>query len=383
MNLTRKKILITGATGFIGGRLIEELMLNHDVEIRTLVRDFKTASRIARFNIKMVASDLSEIKPIELACKDCDIVINCAHDFSSSIAENTQRIENLISVTANHGARLVHLSTIDVYGWPDVEEIKETTHQNTNRNKYAETKYKIEETIHRSQIKDNLSSVILQPTIVYGPYSLPWTISPVTQLKNGKVVLPNDGKGISNTLYVDDLVQAIILSCTNDKALGETFLISGQPVTWKEFYSAYENVLGISSTMFMDSEVIHNHINSYYKPAINEISLFFKAIKDPNLHDKLANAPLTNLLYKPFIKYIPSNIKEKIRSMLFSNSYSNNTHFQEKELIYPNDWSLRLYNSQARVNIDKAQNMLGYTPNFSFKKGMKLTSEYIEWANLN
>lgn len=382
MNLKRKKILITGATGFIGGRLIEELMLNHDVEICTLVRDFSTASRIARFNTKMVASNLNDIKPIDNACKGCDIVINCAHDFSSSLKENSKRVKNLIKVISHHGARLVHLSTIDVYGWPDVKEIDENTPKNTHRNKYAETKYRIEEIIHNSQIKDNLLATMIQPTIVYGPYSRPWTISPVNQLRTGKIVLPNDGTGICNTVYIDDVVQAILLASTNDNALGETFLISGQPISWKKFYQAYEEIIGIDSTISMEYEVLNKHINSYYKSAINEIRLFLKALRDPELHDRMAKAPLVRNFYSPLINYIPKSAKERIRSRLFKNANLNNLVPEKKELIYPDNWRLKLYNSQANVKIDKARKILGYNPNFSFEKGINLTSKYIKWANL-
>ena len=47
MKLKGKRILVTGGTGFIGGRLVEKLILEHNAEVRVLVRDFSRASRIA------------------------------------------------------------------------------------------------------------------------------------------------------------------------------------------------------------------------------------------------------------------------------------------------------------------------------------------------
>jgi len=53
-------ILITGATGFIGGRLIEVLIKEFDININVLVRNYKNASRIARFPINFFAGNIMD-----------------------------------------------------------------------------------------------------------------------------------------------------------------------------------------------------------------------------------------------------------------------------------------------------------------------------------
>ena len=53
-NFSGKPVLITGGTGFIGGRLIERLVLEGNADVRVLVRNFASVSRVARFPVEMV-----------------------------------------------------------------------------------------------------------------------------------------------------------------------------------------------------------------------------------------------------------------------------------------------------------------------------------------
>ncbi len=75
----------------------------------------------------------------------------------------------------------------------------------------------------------------MQPTIVYGPFSRLWTIDPADMLINATVVLPDRGEGICNAVYVDDVVDAMILAAKNPAAVGQRFLVSGEPITWAQF----------------------------------------------------------------------------------------------------------------------------------------------------
>jgi nucleoside-diphosphate-sugar epimerase len=103
-----------------------------------------------------------------------------------------------------------------------------------------------------------LPVVVVQPAIVYGPFIESWTMWPVQQLRCGQVVLPDDGGGLCNAVYVDGVVDALVLAAQKDEAVGERLLISGDsPVTWRQFYAAYERALGIQSVVLMATEEIH------------------------------------------------------------------------------------------------------------------------------
>ena len=96
---------------------------------------------------------------------------------------------------------------------------------------------------------------VVQPTVVYGPFSLPWTIGPLGALKSSRVVLANGGDGMCNAVYVDDVVAALLLAASRPEAVGQVFLISAEsPITWKDFYAAYEDMLGFRSTVGLTAE---------------------------------------------------------------------------------------------------------------------------------
>ena len=78
MDLTGKKIFITGATGFIGGRLAERLVLEHGLQVRALVRNFARASRLARIPVEMVGGDVLDFNSFGQAIRGCEVVFHCA-----------------------------------------------------------------------------------------------------------------------------------------------------------------------------------------------------------------------------------------------------------------------------------------------------------------
>ena len=73
------KILVTGATGFIGSRLCELLSLEHRLPYRALVRNYSRAGRIARLGAELVSGDMLDADSLALAVNGCDAVVNLAH----------------------------------------------------------------------------------------------------------------------------------------------------------------------------------------------------------------------------------------------------------------------------------------------------------------
>lgn len=361
----KKKYLITGGTGFIGGRLIEQLLVNHQSSVTTILRNFTNAARIARFDtVEMQRVLFDEYDKIDSLVEKHDYVIHLAYD-SSSQKNNLLAIDSLAKSCIKYNKRLIHISTISVYE-PLIDlEINEDSISEKVGIRYADRKLEIEQKVFK-YINEGLQAVILQPTIVYGPFSNPWTDRPANQLINGTVILPDGGQGLCNPVYVDDVCKSIMLSCEKNEACGKRFLISGpEIITWDIFFKAFEKYLKVDSINYMNLNEIKNISRNPIK--------FFKIILG-NPMKAVDWEPMKSFLMSLQYK-LPSTFKAKLK--LIFQKYKG---IAPNPIYIPNKEILDLYISQSRVSIEKAKKILNYNPDYDFNKGMQLTGQYLEWA---
>jgi len=363
--LKNKKVAITGGTGFIGSRLIETLINNASCSISVLIRNYSSLAQLARFDsINYYFGNIDDKDIIDDFVKNADYVVHLAYD-PSSLQRNLNSIKAISDSCIKYDKRLVHTSTISVYEPLLSSTIDENTSYDGSIFEYGKRKRQIEEKVVK-YINKGLKAIILQPTIVYGPFSAPWTNRICQQLLSGTVVLPNNGDGICNPVYVYDVVRAIVISFKNDSALGQTFLISGpDSVTWKEFFKRFENLVGTDSIDYKDSKEINN---TRYNP-VKSIRLI---LGDPKR--AFDWEPM-----KSFLQSIKYSIPGKYRTMI-KGIYSSYKKIAPGAIFMPNKQMIALYSSKSVVDISKARELLGYNPQYSFTHGMAKTAEYVKWA---
>jgi nucleoside-diphosphate-sugar epimerase len=403
--LEGKKVLVTGGTGFIGGRLVEKLFLEQHALVRVLVRNFSRASRIARFPVEMIGGDVTDAEAVQQAVEGCDIVFHCAYDFAGNTKHrwtvSVKGTENVAQAALQAGvSRVVHVSTISVYGTPD-GDLDETAPRVMTGDVYADTKLEAENLMLSYYRKHSLPVAIVQPTIVYGPFSRPWTISIVEQLQSEPVPLPDDGSGYCNAVYIDDVIDGMILAALKDEAVGELFLLSAdEPVTWREFFGAYERILGVQSVVCVPAEELAPAVQKgpvkQSKPQA-EPSVWQRWRKMLSIHEvqvTLMETPVLNWPYR-FVKRVAPGVWDQFLARLLGTSAvsarplkpaASGLPQQPKPAIQlrkPHPTRLALYQAKTRVRIDKARRVLGYKPAFNLERGMALTAEFIRWYNSN
>lgn len=398
IELESKRVLVTGATGFIGGRLIERLFLEKGAKIKALVRNFKNASRIARFPVEMVGGDILDEETVARAVEGCDVIFHCAYDFSGG-AKHKEEVsvkgtENICKAALKYGVkRLVHVSTISVYGSTPDGNFDETSPRQPSEDVYAQTKLAGEELVLAFNKSHGLPVTVIQPTIVYGPFSRSWAINPIKQMLSGLVVIPNGGEGFCNAVYIDDVVDAMFLAAVRDEAVGEVFLISGlEPVLWKEFYGSLENLLGWTATIYMiDKEIEELQQKKFgslpLRPKQGTMRELLSVLRGQTLWEQIYNIPGIRNKAERFKYKYPKVYDYAIRKIFGVNRSreSNNkteVEVQDTQNIHvPDNTRRELLCSKTRVRIDKAQSLLGYEPRYDFEKGMSLTAEFLRWGN--
>ncbi len=248
----RRRVLITGASGFIGCRLAEILQIGGDWDVRALVHRPSGAARLARLPLEMVQGDLRSTGDVARAVEGCDAVVHCAIGTAYGrrgeiFAVTVGGTRRLIEVAkAAEVSRFVHLSTIAVHGNDVTETIDETTPIRPPRgDDYAESKVEAERLVLKAA-RAGLPVVVLRPGNVYGPHSRTFTIRPIQYLGRGRLVLAGSAETPSNTVYVDNLAHAIVRALeAEDRVAGEVFTISdGDDLSWGDFYGYFADAMG-------------------------------------------------------------------------------------------------------------------------------------------
>src|SRR3972149_7935140 len=138
-----EKIGVVGASGFIGSRLIEHIVLEQSAEVKAIVRSISSYPRLARFDIDIEIGDLLDLESLYKAFRGCSIVLHAAVGDPKIIIKG---IENTILAAAKTGVkRIVYLSSAVVHGFNPSLNTNDESHLMKNQPfEYNDSKVKAE-----------------------------------------------------------------------------------------------------------------------------------------------------------------------------------------------------------------------------------------------
>jgi len=270
-------------------------------------------------------------------------VVHCAVGGREVTVDGTRTV--LEAARAEGVQRLVHLSTIDVYGRESGEVLQSQPPRRTGA-LYGDTKIEAEEACLAAAAA-GLPLCILRPTIVYGPFSNLWTVEFAQRLQHRPWPLPPErAGGVCNAVYVDDVVQAVLLGLEHPHAVGETFNVNGAEwPTWFEYFTALNAQMGLPPIAAESAALSFVHAWAM-KPARDAAKFALRRFK-----------PQIMALYQ--------------RSSLARWSTK---RAEATFRVAPTPGEFRLYGRTATYPTAKAHRLLGYRPRFSLAEGLRLSA---------
>lgn len=242
---------LIGASGFVGLRTTEILSADSTWEMIPIVRAASSLAVLARQKLEWRIADFFSPSSLALALEGCSTCIHAALGDASQIVEmakTTYRACALAGVS-----RLVWLSSAAVHGQnPPLGTNEESSLHDRHPIAYNNAKVRAEWTLERLAEDGAVEVVMIRPSIVFGPRSR-WIADAWDDLRNGNAAWVNQGRGICNTLYIDNLVEFIRLASIHSKAPGHAFLVGdGEVVTWREFLLPIADYLGLDARIWKD-----------------------------------------------------------------------------------------------------------------------------------
>ncbi|MGR4877669.1 NAD-dependent epimerase/dehydratase family protein [Pseudoxanthomonas sp. LARHCG66] len=380
------KILVTGATGFIGSRLCELLSLEYRLPYRALVRDFSRAVRIARLDTELVAGDMLDAASLARAVEGCDAVVNLAHgDDESARTQATQLIE---ACTRAGVRRFVHISSMAVHGpSPKLDVLTEATAPIQRWNEaYSDAKAASEAVVVAAGKRGALETVVLRPTIVYGPYS--FFVTPIVQdARAGRISLIDGGRGICNAVYVDDVCEAIMAALERDDAVGAAFLINGDTrMTWGDFITTFAGMVEGEKTLHDHSlDEIARYWQAKRPRARDSVTAAIRLAASPAFHAQLGTIPPVGKLIRGTKEMVARRITAEQKMMIKSRLQRRSTATPADDvpaLRMPSEGRVVREAYRSWVSNELARTRLGWTPTHSFELGARRTGEWMRFARI-
>ena len=318
-------ILVTGGTGFTGAALVLRLLeIGHSVTSL----DYQPGicfNELEAKGAKLITGSITDAELVESAMKGIDSVFHLAAAFRELDVPN-QHYYNvnvggtrhvLESALKNGVKKVVYCSTQGVHGHIDKPPGDEKS-PIAPADYYQETKYG-GEVVVQGYIEKGMNATIIRPTAIYGPGDPGRFLMIYKWAKKGFFPMFGDGRTFYHPAYIDNLVDAFLLSMDMEKGQGETYIIADE-----EYLSIQELVVKTGKAMGFDIKVIHFPLT----PLVMAGYACEKACK-------------------PF-KITPPIFPRRV------------------------DW----YRQIRAFKIDKAKTELGYYPKIGIDEGLKRTAEW-------
>lgn len=253
------KALVTGATGFIGGHIVNRL-ISDGWRVCCLVRNHSKAAKLINLGADIIIGDLQDSDALRCGSKDVDCVFHAAakvsdwgswEEFEKDTVIGTRNI--LTAAAANKVSRFVHISSVDVYdralfkfGIPKVKEDALLVLEN-EKYFYARAKMLAEREVASFCVDGKIEPVIIRPGTVYGPYDQTILHRVIDYLHDPLACWVSDFNPVLGLIHVYDLIDLCMKIVVCEGISGQAYnAVSDEDIHLKEFIEAICKLLELN-----------------------------------------------------------------------------------------------------------------------------------------
>lgn len=237
----KKKVFLTGATGFIGSELVTKL-IQQGFDVTVFLRYENQINEFINLPVNCIIGSFSDKSLLKKSLKGQKIVIHAAAlisgpDLSGEKLnqENVETTRQLLSCLDSSIEKLVYISTVHVLGFhhhPKRLPLDENSEYNPST-RYGASKAEAEQYVK----KVNIPYVIIRPTMVYGPGDRYGFVQNMIQLLADKKFqfLPGGGNNFVHLIYIDDLINGIMQAIESKQVIKQIYILGGKkPIRVKD-----------------------------------------------------------------------------------------------------------------------------------------------------
>jgi nucleoside-diphosphate-sugar epimerase len=244
-----KRIFITGASGFIGKSVVERL-LKDDHQLSLLYLPEEPAEKSPELNV--IRGDITRADSLAGKLTGHDILIHIAGSVGFQTWRrcklvNIEGTRNILMEAANSGIRrIIHMSSVSVYGRvPDIDIAEDQPYKKI-RDPYGDTKIEAEYLVRKIAETSGMEYTILRPTAVYGRGDTKFLPKLMENLRSGKFKMMGDGNHSVDLVNVIDVAESVSLVLGKSISIGQTYNIANEHnPTWNEFLTIVAEELKI------------------------------------------------------------------------------------------------------------------------------------------
>lgn len=373
--------VVTGASGFVGNRLVERLQRLGVGPIVTPVRSRQTIASLARLDADIQLTNLTDLAAMRTLLRGRRYVFHLAYGSGGpgSAGFTINSTKTIVDAAIAEGCEvLVVVSTGSVFGMP-VGRVTEESPYLPSLGDYGSSKAEAERyALAAAGRSESTRIVVINPSAVYGPTGPTFTEIPVRMAAAGQFFWVEDGRGNANYVYVENLVDALLLAAAAPSAHGRRYLISDGVTTWRAFLEPQlgrhaAGVLSLSLAEFQASRV--QRVAGLVE--IAKLATF----RNPAFMAAVSAHPLLGRLKQQVVTWLPG----WQRQLQQERASDWRTDFLKTSAAGRSaaPWLVDLFGPIATEYVsDRARRELGWAPRVSLAEGQKHSRAWLDYLGL-